>query len=72
MTYTLTMLKGKHATALWARIAGAPPEWFRSAAGKAIIKRCVKLIRDTDGKTEARTFLYLTWLARVTEGEQGQ
>lgn len=59
------MLTGKHATQLWTKLSTAPPEWFRDPRNAPLLKKCVKMVRDTDGKAEARMFLYLTWLARV-------
>lgn len=60
------MVTGTTAKVMWTKLCQAPPEWFTSPEGKRLVKKCVKLVRDRDGKEQARQLLYLTWLARVT------
>jgi hypothetical protein len=59
------MLTTKIAGMLYTKLCKAPPEWFRSKEGKALVAKATDLVREKCGDAEAETFANLLTLAEV-------
>ena len=57
-------MTGKISSALWRKLAAAPPAYFESAAGKALVRKAGALIAEREGEREAATFRTLCTVAR--------
>jgi len=58
------MLTGKLSSALWRKLAAAPPGYFESAQGTAMVRKAAALIAEREGEGEAATFRNLCTVAR--------